>query len=139
MKTFVFLLTLLPILSFSQDLDKHRWEDRLILVLSDSYKNPKLVKQLKEFKNKSKNLQDRKLIVYQITPNSYQTGIDKNTSTKSNAVYKGYNPSNEDFKIILIGLDGGIKLKSNKVLLSTQIFDQIDQMPMRRQELRIKN
>ncbi|WP_170837157.1 DUF4174 domain-containing protein [Aquimarina amphilecti] len=130
---------MLPIVSFSQDLDKHRWEDRLILVLADSYKNPKLVKQLKQFKNKSKSLEDRKLIVYQITPNSYQTGIDKNTSTKSNAVYKVYNPSNEDFKIILIGLDGSIKLKSNKVLLSTQIFDQIDQMPMRRQELRIKN
>ncbi|AXT55771.1 DUF4174 domain-containing protein [Aquimarina sp. AD1] len=139
MKNIVFLLLLLPILSFSQDLDKHRWEDRLILVLADSYKNPKLVKQLKEFKNKSKSLEERKLIVYQITPTSYQTGIDKNTSTKSNAVYKEYNPSNEDFKIILIGLDGGIKLKSNKVLLSTQIFDQIDQMPMRRQELRIKN
>ncbi|WP_405206015.1 DUF4174 domain-containing protein [Aquimarina sp. LLG6339-5] len=139
MKIVVFLLTLLPILSFSQDLDKHRWEDRLILVLADSYKNPKLVKQLEEFKNKSKSLEDRKLLVYQITPTSYQTGIHKNTLTKSSAFYKKYNASNEDFKIILIGLDGGMKLKSNKVLLSTQIFDQIDQMPMRRQELRIKN
>ncbi|WP_108802595.1 DUF4174 domain-containing protein [Aquimarina sp. Aq107] len=139
MKNLVFLLLLLPIVSFSQDLNKHRWEDRLILIIADSYKNPKLVKQLKEFKNKSKNLQDRKLIVYQITPTSYQTGIDKNTSTKSSASYKKYNASNEDFKIILLGLDGGTKLKSNKVLSSVQIFDQIDQMPMRRQELRIKN
>ncbi|WP_299189849.1 DUF4174 domain-containing protein [uncultured Aquimarina sp.] len=139
MKNWLFFLMILPIVSFSQDLNKHQWEDRLILIIADSYKNPKLVKQLKEFKNKSKYLQDRKLIVYQITPTSYQTGIDKNTSTKSNAVYKEYNPSNEDFKIILLGLDGGTKLKSNKVLSSAQIFDQIDQMPMRRQELRIKN
>ena len=40
---------------------------------------------------------------------------------------------------MLIGLDGGCKLESNKVVSATQIFDQIDQMPMRQQELRNQN
>jgi len=139
MKKLLFFVLLLPTISFSQDLDKHLWKDRLILVLADSYENPKFTKQLREFNTNTDDLQERKLIVYQITPTSYQKGIKKSNTIKNNTLYTRYNSSNEDFKIILIGLDGGIKLESNKVISSSQIFDQIDQMPMRKQELRTKN
>jgi len=139
MKTILFLVAVLPIISFSQDLEKHQWKDRLLLILTDSYENPELQLQLQELKNNSDNLQDRKLVLYQVTPTSYREGIKKKTPIKTGSIYKKHNPSNENFKVILIGLDGGMKLKSNKLLSSAQIFDQIDQMPIRRQELRIKN
>ncbi|WP_298548920.1 DUF4174 domain-containing protein [uncultured Aquimarina sp.] len=139
MKKLVFFVLLLPIISFSQDLDKHLWKNRLILVLADSYENSKFTKQLREFNTNTDDLQDRKLIVYQITPTSYQKGIKKSDAIKNNTLFKRYNSSNEDFKIILIGLDGGIKLESNKLVSASLIFEQIDQMPIRKQELRIKN
>lgn len=139
MKPLLFFLMILPIVSFSQDLEEHRWKDRLILILADSYKNSGLTKQLREFSTKTDALQERKLILYRILPASYQKGIKKSDAIKNNTLFKRYNSLNEDFKIILIGLDGGIKLESNKVISSSQIFDQIDQMPMRRHELRTKN
>ncbi len=139
MKSLLFIILLLPMTSFSQDLDKHLWKDRLLLVIGDSYQNPNLINQLQELNNNKQDLKERKLIVYQIIRTSFQQGIQKNTSTKKSAVYKRYNPFNEDFKIILIGLDGNIKLKSNKVLSPSQIFDKIDKMPMRKLELRTKN
>ncbi|AXT53699.1 DUF4174 domain-containing protein [Aquimarina sp. BL5] len=139
MKIWIFFLMILPIVSFSQDLNQHQWKDRVILVLADSYKNSQLTKQLSEFSTKVNDLQERKLVVYRIVPSSYQKGIKKSDIIKNNTLYTKYNSSNEDFKIILIGLDGGAKLESNKVISSSQIFDQIDQMPMRRQELRTKN
>ena len=139
MKTLVFLCILIPIVSFSQDFNKHLWKDRLILILADSYQHPKLVKQRKELINKQQDLKERKLLIYQITPTSYQKGTKNNSITKNTTFYKKYNPSNENFKIILVGLDGSIKLVSNNVEVSSRVFDTVDQMPIRRQEIEVKN
>ncbi|MFD2564846.1 DUF4174 domain-containing protein [Aquimarina rubra] len=139
MKTLLFLLTILPFLSFSQNINKHQWKDRLLLVISDSYQNSKFIKQLQEFEKHKELLKERKLIIYQITPSSYREGLGKNESTKSNSFYKKHNSSKKDFKIILIGLDGGIKMESFDFVSANKIFNQIDQMPMRIQELKTKN
>ena len=48
----------------------------------------------------------------------------------------------EDFEVILIGLDGGIKLQRTKILTKEDLFKITDSMPMRRDELtrkKIKN
>ena len=42
------------------------------------------------------------------------------------------------FEVILIGLDGGEKLRQTKVLETDKLFAIIDGMPMRRSEI-IKN
>lgn len=139
MKRFLSFLLLLPLLTYAQDLTEHRWQDRLIIISADSYQHPKLIQQLKEFQNKTTELADRKLIIYQITPTSYIKGIENNQPTKNSTLYKKYNSTNKTFKVILIGLDGGLKLQSHKVVPAAQIFDQIDQMPMRQQELKLKN
>ena len=41
---------------------------------------------------------------------------------------------NEDYKILLIGKDGGVKFEGENRTLQ-QIFNQIDTMPMRRNEM----
>ncbi|MGY3795667.1 DUF4174 domain-containing protein [Aquimarina sp. 433] len=139
MKSVILSLLFIPLISYTQDLTEHRWQDRLIIISADSYQHPKLLEQVKEFQNKTEELADRKLIIYQITPTSYIKGIENNQPTKNSTLYKKYNTTNKTFKVILIGLDGGSKSKSNKVVSAAQIFDQIDQMPMRRQEIKLKN
>ncbi len=139
MKTLVSLLLILPLLTFAQDLDKHLWKERLILVIGDSYQNPKLIKQLQEFENSKEQLGKRKLLIYKITPTTFLKELRKNKISKNNNLYKKYNSSKEDFKTILIGLDGEIKMESNEFITAKKIFDRIDQMPMRRQELKTKN
>jgi hypothetical protein len=52
---------------------------------------------------------------------------------------KGIKPmlnANEAFEIILIGLDGGIKLRKNDIVSREELFSIIDAMPMRRNEMR---
>jgi hypothetical protein len=41
-----------------------------------------------------------------------------------------------DFEIILIGLDGSIKLKQTELLLTKDLFNIIDAMPIRKSELK---
>ncbi|MBW1298660.1 DUF4174 domain-containing protein [Aquimarina litoralis] len=138
MKTILSFLLLLPLVSYTQDLKEHLWKDRLIIILADSYQHPKLIQQIKEFTNKTAALTDRKLIIYQVIPTSYYRGIKKKNEIKDNTLYIKYNPTTS-FKILLIGLDGGRKLESTRVIPASQIFDQIDQMPMRMQEIKLKN
>ena len=42
----------------------------------------------------------------------------------------------DDLHQLLIGLDGGIKLRQNSILTKEKLFAIIDGMPMRRRELK---
>ena len=42
---------------------------------------------------------------------------------------------NENFEVILIGLDGGIKLQQTEILIKKDLFRIIDTMFMRRNEI----
>ena len=121
----------------AQDLKKHQWENRLILVLAKTPENLEFQKQLNELKAHEDGLKDRKLIVYRITPQSYATGFLKRTEWSQKAtLFNDFMKNNDRFKVLLIGLDGGIKLKASKVVTAKTLFKTIDAMPMRRTELR---
>jgi hypothetical protein len=137
----IFLLTIYIFLtmmkSFSQDIDKHQWENRVLLVFSDDKNSIQLRKQIDVLSKERKGLEERKLKIYQFSENQFTT--DFNTiwfSSEFNT--KKYKRGSEDFKVVLIGLDGGVKLKQTTVLSPEKLFAIIDGMPMRRQELKSK-
>ena len=43
--------------------------------------------------------------------------------------------SKENFRVILVGKDGGVKRQDTTPVRATTIFEQIDAMPMRQQEM----
>ena len=47
-----------------------------------------------------------------------------------------YNQRGDSFRLILIGLDGGVKLNQRTIINRKTLFSIIDSMPMRRSELR---
>ena len=84
---------------------------------------------------------DRKLVVYQLVGDTF-TFIDfanpkASTSSKVSQDFKEtFLDPNTGFEIILIGLDGGIKLRQGQILTQQALFNRIDSMPMRSSELR---
>jgi Domain of unknown function (DUF4174) len=57
-----------------------------------------------------------------------------------NSVLKKYGISSPLFTFLLIGKDGGTRLRSSKPISSEQLFNLIDAMPMRKDEIkRLKN
>ena len=135
MKSF-FILLFIPLMSYTQHLDKHQWKDRLLLVIFDSYENTALQKQLTLFKDTEKELIERKLLIYQITPSDYKEGLQSSKPLKGSSLYQQYNPEKKEFKLILIGLDGGVKETYFSPTPPAEIYGVIDQMPMRQQEIR---
>lgn len=133
----LFMMLIAPF-SYSQDLNKHKWESRLILVLTNDTSETEYQEQLKEFKKNSEGMKDRRLLVYQITPANYKLGIDKGKWKKSETIYHQYKKTDSHPEILLIGLDGGVKLQVSDFLSCEKLFATIDVMPMRREELNRK-
>jgi hypothetical protein len=54
----------------------------------------------------------------------------------SNNTFERYKSHTHQNEIVLIGLDGGVKLRQNEFLGCEDLFAIIDGMPMRRRELK---
>lgn len=70
------------------------------------------------------------------TPLAYKklSSVDENWITGS-TLYNTYKSKESTLELILIGLDGGIKHRTNKLTPALEIFTVIDGMPMRRSEI----
>ena len=125
---------------YSQNLESHKWESRLLLVLTDDTNNTIYKRQIATLKRHKKELEERKLIVYQIKKDSFRKGLRENSEWKnSSQLYSTYKKSNNDFEILLIGLDGGFKIRQTDLITCEDLFSIIDVMPMRRSEINNKN
>lgn len=125
----------------SQNLDDHRWNDRLVIIVVDHHSNQLYQNQLVELIANREGLEERRIVIYQVLPGRFLKGMEKETTWKDSAkLYQRLNPSRSEFEVILLGLDGGIKLRSEVPIKCEDLFGVIDQMPMRRAEMnRIEN
>jgi 3-deoxy-D-arabino-heptulosonate 7-phosphate (DAHP) synthase len=115
--------------AMAQELDSHRWKERLLILYSPDLEDKSYQQQLEVFRKAAKGLKERKLVVYTLLPNSYIKGLQ---STKKQ---RASSRPVTDFAIELIGLDGGRKLFSKKTVTIQELFALIDRMPMRRREM----
>jgi hypothetical protein len=122
-----------------KDLSKHHWENRLILLLTDDLEDENFTNQLKELESGLKDLEERKVLVYQVFQHKMKLGLDKDANwTAATNMYKKYNKKDSPFELYLIGLDGKIKLEDHTCISIDKILDLIDSMPMRKSEIRPK-
>lgn len=135
-KKLCILLFLIMNIVNSQNLDAYKWKNRVLLVLANDIDDTIYKKQIQELKAHESGLTDRKLLVFQVLNNGYKTGfLESFTWKKSTQLYKTYKKDNASFEIVLIGLDGDIKLRKTDFLSCEALFGVIDVMPMRQSEL----
>ncbi len=116
-------------------MEKHQWKERVLLIISKSDDNSSAYKQWKSLLKNQKEIDDRKLIIYQIFPRYFRTSKDS-FFQKNTEFYTHFQKEKLDFQVILIGLDGGKKLRQSKFISTKKIFTIIDGMPMRKAEIR---
>jgi len=129
---------------YAQDIEKHTWESRILILKTSDNGIQKHQDQLKIFKNSKKDLRDRKLVLYEIVGKQYKFTDYRdlnanNTWQECTDLDNGIFSKSDDFEIILIGLDGGVKLRKTELLYDEELYGLIDSMPMRVQELMHKN
>lgn len=120
----------------AQILSTHQWENRLVLILTKDKDNEDYRQQLQELREHEEGVRERKLKVYHVTPMEFRLGLKEPTPWQPSDIYDAYKKEGSDFQVILIGLDGTVKLDQQKVLSADKLFETIDAMPMRQAEMR---
>jgi hypothetical protein len=118
-----------------QYFEDYTWKNRLILILSNNPNSDVLNDQLRILKSDKLGLTERKLKIFRIHPYDIDSLEKQEDVIVSERIYNHFIDKNETFQIILIGLDGGVKLRQNKILSRQELYTLIDSMPMRQAEM----
>lgn len=138
---FSYVMALLLTLGFSkniaaQDLDDYRWKNRLLLLVDATRDTDALKSQLNELTSNKEALRERDLLIFLLTPNAVYTSDGNPSKLKAKTIYGSFDIPSGFAGTLLIGKDGGAKLKEAFEVSAQEIFDLIDSMPMRRREMR---
>ena len=126
-----FFLFLVSSMVYSQNLSEYRWKNRLILLISDTPNSPKVKSQISLFVNETEQIDERKILILQAFPKYYLIGYDNQVRRDSEEIYFEFSRPNQSFELLLFGLDGQIKFRSNELVTPQKIYAIIDSMPMR--------
>ena len=123
------LLLLISMCAMSQDLQQYRWKNRIILLFADAPTNASLIAQEQILASDPAGIHDRDLLRFDLVTGT-QTDLDHSQLTRQ------YNPDGHSFLFVLIGKDGTVKRSQESPVSLQVLFDQIDSMSMRQQEMR---
>ena len=105
------------------DLNEFRWKKRPVLVFADSEDDPAFIEQMELLRERTDELVDRDVIVLSDTDPSARSAMRLKMRPRG-------------FMLVLVGKDGGIKLRKPFPWDVREITRSIDKMPIRQRELR---
>lgn len=140
MKKFVWFIgsLLFAHLGSAQPLQQHLWEHRVVLMLAPDKEEPAFRQQIDLWTATPEEVTDRDLVLYQLFSDAgiAPGGASLRPEIRTSLLDK-YGPVPESgLKFVLIGKDGTVKTEQDDVVLMSELFGRIDQMPMRRAEMR---
>lgn len=120
----------------SFNLSSQKWQNRVLLLFAPSVDNHNYQQQMQLFNQQQNDFKERDLVLVQVlaTDKSYANGQLIDESSAAN-LRNRFGVDQKNFRVILIGKDGGIKRQETTPVKATAIFEQIDAMPMRQQEM----
>jgi hypothetical protein len=119
----------------STTLDALRNTYRPLLVFAAKSKSPQLLIELRNFRDASRPLAERNVLVIAVPYNSPAPTTVALTPDEAHSARRRFHVAPTDFTVILLGKDGGEKLRTHKPLTIEQLDRIIDAMPTRQQEM----
>ena len=98
---------------------------RKVLLFSTAKEPTVLQQQQKILNGEVEGLREREIVIETYLLNE-----------RNEAVFTRHTAGQAPFTFVLIGKDGGEKLRSNQLVSTKKLFGLIDQMPMRQSEMR---
>lgn len=118
-------------------LNSYQWKNRLLLVFAPSESSESYQQQIQLFQEQKAGFSERDLVVVEMFTENVGRVENKTLDQADVAqVRKQFNIAPQEFRTILIGKDGTSKLSDNQPVKPEVIFQKIDAMPMRQQEMR---
>jgi hypothetical protein len=107
-------------------LSRYRWTTRVLVVLAADPEGPDLAEQRRQIESLKDGAAERELVVVQPPAGS----------AEETALRIQLGLGNEPFQAVLVGKDGGAKLRAAKPITALELMATIDAMPMRQNEMR---
>ncbi len=118
------------------DIAQFQWKNRLILAFADEGYTT-YNRQLAMLRLAIKALEEREVIVFSFFEEMYVANLGESLPPSLSKAYRQhFDIEKGKFTILLIGKDGGVKLKKDSLVSTQVILDLIDSMPMRQQEMK---
>ena len=105
-----------------EDLNDFVWLKRPIVVFADSPNDPIFARQMELLHERRADLEERDVVVLTDTDPNEQSALRKKLRPRG-------------FALVLIGKDGGVKLRKPKPWAVRELGRVIDKMPLRQQEI----
>lgn len=118
-----------------ESLSQFEWKNRVLVLFGES-DNEKLRKQLDTLADQKPELTDRDMVVLHVEGNEVRTIFGDSAKLNARGLSAEAKAPAGQFEAILVGKDGGIKLRSENVVSTAELFDLVDRMPMRQAEQR---
>jgi len=118
------------------DLDSLRWKKRVLALFSPSESDASFQLQKQGLASSEEGVLERDLLVLEIIEQGQSRVGNRMLSEKSvQDIRKRLGSQTGLFQVLLIGKDGGVKLRSSEPVSMKDLFGLIDSMPMRQQEM----
>ena len=121
------------------DLTQFQWKNRLLLIFAQDGNHPLFQDLQSQILAQKAEVDDRDLIVFEV-PAQGPARMNTNTLDRKEAdsIRNHFAIPSDEYSLILVGKDGGIKLKRKDQVDLKEVFELIDSMPMRQNEMRQK-
>jgi hypothetical protein len=119
------------------DLSEFQWKKRLLFLFSPSSGSEPFSKLLADVDAQRAEIEDRDLVVIKIVGQG-ESIIDKEPLDPPSIQYlrKRFGVPISEFSIVLVGKDGSVKLQRKDAVPLSDLFQLIDSMPMRQNEMK---
>jgi hypothetical protein len=126
--------------ALSMDLTKFQWKNRLLFLFAGDASDPFFKNLQNQIMAQKAEVDDRDLIVFELPlQGPARMGTEPLDRKEADSIRNHFAIPGNTFSLILVGKDGGIKLKREDRVDLSDVFGLIDSMPMRQREMRQKN
>jgi hypothetical protein len=123
----------------SVDLNAYQWKNRLLLLFASSEEDQAYLTLKKEIDRQAVEVNYRDLLIsYVLERGESRIGQERLSPDQALFLRKRLSVPPGRFTIVLIGKDGGEKIRQESSVDLKEIFAIIDAMPMRQQEMKKK-
>ena len=112
------------------------WKNRVLLLFAPDALHAEFRRQRQILAAVPPGLADRDLAIVTVRADSGVRVDGEPGKIDAGALQRRYAVGPGEFRVVLVGKDGGVKLARPQAVPATALFELIDAMPMRRDEMR---